>query len=185
MKLMFASDVHGDIVGATKMLEAFGREEAEKLILLGDLLYFGPRNALKESYNPQEVIKLLNSNKEKLLCVRGNCDAEVDQMVLDFPIMAEYAYLCVDGTSMILTHGHKINKENVNLNKDEILIHGHTHVLCIEKFGKGNLYINPGSTTYPKENNPPSYMIYENGVFTIKELNGSEIIKEIDLRKEI
>ena len=185
MKLMFASDIHGDIVGARKTLDIFEKEGAKKLILLGDLLYFGPRNSLKESYNPQAVIKLLNENKEKLLCVRGNCDAEVDQMVLDFPIMAEYAYLCVDDFSMLLTHGHKINKDSSNLRRGEILIHGHTHVLCIEEFGMGNLYINPGSTTYPKENNPPSYMIYEDGKFEIKHLDTGETIKEIDLRKEI
>lgn len=185
MRLMFASDIHGDIVGAEKTLDALEREKAEKLILLGDVLYFGPRNTLKDSYNPQAVIKLLNENKEKLLCVRGNCDAEVDQMVLEFPIMAEYAYLCIDEFSMLLTHGHKMNKETVSLKKNELLIHGHTHVLCIEKFGEGNLYINPGSTTYPKENNPPSYMIYENGVFEIRHLNSGEIIKKIDLRKEI
>ena len=185
MKLMFASDIHGDIVGATKMLDVFESEKADKIILLGDLLYFGPRNTLKDSYNPQAVIRLLNENKDKILCVRGNCDAEVDQMVLDFPIMAEYAYLCVDGFSMLLTHGHKINKESANLNNNEILIHGHTHVLCIEKFGQGNLYINPGSTTYPKENNPPSYMTYEDGKFEIKRLDSGETIKEIDLRKEM
>lgn len=185
MKLMFASDIHGDIVGAKNTFSAFEGEGAEKLILLGDLLYFGPRNNLKESYDPQAVMKLLNENKEKLLCVRGNCDAEVDQMVLDFPIMAEYAFLCIDGLSVLLTHGHRINKETADLSENDILIHGHTHVLCIEKFGKGNIYLNPGSTTYPKENNPPSYMIYENGVFTIKELDSGEIIKKIDLRKEI
>lgn len=185
MKLMFASDIHGDIVGAQKTFSAFESEAAEKLILLGDLLYFGPRNSLKESYDPQAVIKLLNENKSKILCVRGNCDAEVDQMVLDFQIMAEYAYLCVDTYSVLLTHGHQINKENANLNENEILIHGHTHVLCIGPFGKGNLYLNPGSTTYPKENNPPSYMIYENGVFEIKHLDSGEVIKKIDLRKEI
>lgn len=185
MRLMFASDIHGDIVGATKVFDAFECEKAEKLILLGDLLYFGPRNTLKESYNPQAVIKLLNENKEKILTVRGNCDAEVDQMVLEFPIMAEYAYFCVDGLFILLTHGHKINKENANLNKNEILIHGHTHVLCIESFGEGNLYINPGSATYPKENNPPSYMTYENGVFQIKHLDDGAVIKEIDLRKEM
>ena len=184
MKLMFASDIHGDFERAKRVLELYESEGAEKLILLGDLLYFGPRNSLTERYNPQGVIKLLNENKEKLLCVRGNCDAEVDQMVLDFPIMAEYAYFCIDGFSMFLTHGHKINKESAALKKGELLIHGHTHVPCIEKFGEGNLYINPGSTTYPKENNPPSYMIYENGVFSIRELDSGEIIKEIDLRKE-
>ena len=182
MKLMFASDIHGDATRACEVLEIYEREGAQKLILLGDLLYFGPRNTLTERYNPQGVIKLLNENKEKLLCVRGNCDAEVDQMVLDFPIMAEYAYLCIDGYSMLLTHGHKINKEASSmLSEGEILIHGHTHVPCIESFGKGNLYINPGSTTYPKENNPPTYMIYENGSFEIKCIEDGKIIKNITL----
>ena len=186
MRIMFASDIHGDIIGAQKTIAVAQREKAEKLCLLGDLLYFGPRNTLKESFNPQAVIKLLNENKDILLCVRGNCDAEVDQMVLEFPIMADYAYLCVDGRSMLLTHGHNINKDSAKyLKKGELLIHGHTHVLCIEKFGDGNIYINPGSTTYPKENNPPSYMIYEDGVFSIRELDSGEIIKEIDLRKEV
>ena len=185
MKLMFASDIHGDAVRAHQVMDIFDNEGAKKLILLGDLLYFGPRNQLTENYNPQAVIKLLNENKQKLLCVRGNCDAEVDQMVLEFPIMAEYAYFCIDGYNMLLTHGHKINTQNsANLREGEILIHGHTHVLCIERFGAGNLYINPGSTTYPKENNPRSYMIYEDGVFSIKNLDSGEIIKEIDLRKE-
>ena len=185
MKLMFASDIHGDVERTKRVFELYDREGAEKLVLLGDLLYFGPRNTLTERYDPQGVIKLLNENKDKLLCVRGNCDAEVDQMVLDFPIMAEYAYFCADGYNMLLTHGHKINKDAaINIREGEILVHGHTHVLCIEKFGKGNLYINPGSTTYPKENNPPSYMVYKDGVFEIKHLLDEKIIKKIDLRKE-
>lgn len=185
MKLMFASDIHGDIACAEKMMSAFEREGAQKLFLLGDLLYFGPRNKLTENYDPQAVVRLLNGNKEKLLSVRGNCDAEIDQMLIEFPIMADYAYLSVDGYSMLLAHGHLMNKENApNLRADEILVHGHTHVLCIERFGEGNLYINPGSTTYPKENNPPSYMVYEDCVFSIRELDSGRIIKEIDLRKE-
>lgn len=185
MKLMFASDLHGDATRTARVLEVYEKEGAEKLILLGDLLYFGPRNKLTEDYNPQGVIKLLNENKDKLLCVRGNCDAEVDQMVLDFPIMADYAYLCVDGYSMLLTHGHCINTGTAAyLKKGEILIHGHTHVPCIESFGEGNIYLNPGSTTYPKENNPPSYMVYENGTFAIKELENGRIMKKITLRKE-
>lgn len=184
MKLMFASDIHGDISRARATFEALDREGAEKLFLLGDLLYFGPRNQLTASYDPQAVIKLLNENKEKLLTVRGNCEAEVDQMVLDFPVMAEYAYISVDGFSMLLTHGHKINMQSAtNMRAGEILIHGHTHVPCIESFGLGNIYLNPGSTTYPKENNPPSYMVYENGVFEIKELFSGEVLMKIDLKK--
>ena len=184
MKLMFASDIHGNALKTKELLEVYERENAQKLMLLGDLLYFGPRNSLTEGYDPQSVIRLLNENKENLLCVRGNCDAEVDQMVLDFPIMAEYAYLCVDGYTMFLTHGHKINMDNATMLKSgEILIHGHTHVQCIESFGEGNLYINPGSTTYPKEGNPPTYMIYEGGVFEIKHLHSGEVLNRIELEK--
>lgn len=184
MKIMFASDIHGDLECARAALDAYRREGAEKLILLGDLLYFGPRNTILPTYDPKGVIALLNSVKDELLCVRGNCDAEVDQMVLDFPIMAEYAYLCIDGFKMLLTHGHKINKENSGmLSAGELLVHGHTHVLCIEDIGEGRLYINPGSTTYPKEGNPRSYMIYEDGVLSIRELFSGDVIKEKDLRK--
>ena len=184
-RILIASDIHGDANTAERLVEIYKASGAEKLLLLGDILYHGPRNDLPAGYAPKKVIELLNPLKNEILAVRGNCDTEVDQMVLDFQIMAEYAYLCVDTYSVLLTHGHQINKENANLNENEILIHGHTHVLCIEPFGKGNLYLNPGSTTYPKENNPPSYMIYENGVFEIKHLDSGEVIKKIDLRKEI
>lgn len=184
MKLMFASDIHGDFSRAKQVFEVFEQENAKRLVLLGDLLYFGPRNTLTDSYDPQSVIRLLNDNSDKLLCVRGNCDAEVDQMVLDFPIMAEYAYLMIDGFSMLLTHGHRINTSNAkNLGAGEILIHGHTHVPCIERFGEGNLYLNPGSTTYPKEGNPATYMVYEDGIFEIKRLDDGEVIKKIDLNQ--
>ena len=182
MRLMFASDIHGDYSRAKQVLDVYQKEGAQKLVILGDLLYFGPRNTLTNAYDPQSVIKLLNENKNELLCVRGNCDAEVDQMVLDFPIMAEYAYLCIDEISMLLTHGHKINKDNACLKDGEILIHGHTHIQCIEHFGKGNIYINPGSVTYPKQNNPPTYLIYENGAFEIKHLDSGEILNKIELK---
>lgn len=183
MKIMFASDIHGDLECAKAALDAYRREGADKLVLLGDLLYFGPRNTILPTYAPKGVIALLNGIKNELLCVRGNCDAEVDQMVLDFPMMAEYAYLCVDGYRMLLTHGHKLNKENAPLADGEILVHGHTHILCIEDLGEGKLYINPGSVTYPKENNPRSYMIYEDGIISIKELYGGDVIKQTDLSK--
>ena len=105
MKLMIASDIHGTAYWCKKMLEAFEQNGAEKLILLGDILYHGPRNDLPEEYAPKQVIAMLNPLKDKLLCVRGNCDTEVDQMVLDFPVMAEYAYICCDGLRIFATHG--------------------------------------------------------------------------------
>ncbi len=180
MKIMFASDIHGDRVCAEKMLEIYKAEGAERLCLLGDLLYHGPRNDLPENYAPKAVIELLNSVSEELLCVRGNCDTEVDQMVLSFPILADYAFLSDGRVNMFLTHGHIFNVDNPpKLKRRDLLIHGHTHLLCAEGFGNENLYINPGSVTLPKGGNVRSYMIYENGKFTVKALEGGSVIKEI------
>ena len=113
MKLMIASDIHGSAYWCKKMLEAFEQNGAERLILLGDILYHGPRNDLPKEYAPKQVIAMLNPLKDKLLCVRGNCDTEVDQMVLDFPVMAEYAYICCDNLRIFATHGHKYNCTNL------------------------------------------------------------------------
>ena len=175
MKIMFASDIHGSYYYCDQMFQAYTRENAEKLVLLGDLLYHGPRNDLPKDYNPKAVIELLNSHKQHLLCVRGNCEAEVDQMVLEFPVMADYAILYIDGHMLFLTHGHKYNLEQLPpLNKKDILIHGHTHIQAMMETNHC-IYLNPGSVSIPKNGNCHSYMIYENGVFTIKDLNGTEI----------
>ena len=176
MKLMIASDIHGSAKYCRMLTEAFEKENPDKLLILGDILYHGPRNDLPEEYAPKKVIELLNPLKEKLLCVRGNCDTEVDQMVLDFPIMADYCYLSLDGLSVFATHGHHHNTDNPPpLRRGEILLHGHTHILACEEFGNENYYLNPGSTTYPKGGNPKTYMIYENRCFTVKDLCGNVI----------
>lgn len=170
MKLFIASDIHGSAYWCGKMIEAFEKSGAEKLVLLGDILYHGPRNELPEEYEPKKVIAMLNPLKEKILCVRGNCDSEVDQMVLEFPIMAEYAYICADGCKMFATHGHKFNCDNLPpLSKGDILLHGHTHVPIIKDCGYYT-YINPGSVSIPKENSEHSYLIFENGTFTFEKL---------------
>ena len=170
MKLMFASDIHGAAECCEKMLKRFDEERAEKLFLLGDILYHGPRNDLPADYAPKKVIAMLNERKNQLLCVRGNCDTEVDQMVLDFPIMAEYALLYLDGRTVFLTHGHKFNTDNPPLlNDGDILLHGHTHVQTIDE-SRSYTYMNPGSVSLPKNGMPKSYMIYEDGVFSLKEL---------------
>ena len=173
MKLMFASDIHGSSYYANRVVEIFEKEQAENLILLGDILYHGPRNDLPKDYDPKKVIALLNPLKEKLLCVRGNCDGEVDQMVLDFPILADYIMLFLDGKRIYLSHGHVYNPENpMPLQKGDILINGHTHVHKAEE--KENFtYINPGSVSIPKENQVPSYMIYQDKTFFIKDLDGN------------
>ena len=178
MKIMFASDIHGDYNCALATIEKYKAEKAEKLIILGDILYHGPRNDLPEGYAPKKVIELLNSVKGELACVRGNCDTEVDQMVLEFPILADYAYLELDGITVFATHGHHHNTATPPpLRKGEILLHGQTHVLKIEEFGNGNLYINPGSAALPKENNPRTYAIYENRTFTIKDFDGNTVLE--------
>lgn len=180
MKLLICSDIHGDLDSMEKILKAYCDESADKILILGDLLYHGPRNDLPETYAPKKVIELLNANKENILTVRGNCDTEVDQMVLNFPILADYAILSLDGLTVFATHGHHHNTETPPpLKSGDILLHGHTHVLKIEEFGSENTYINPGSAALPKNNNPRTYMVYENRKFTIKTFD-----KEIVLEKQ-
>lgn len=177
MKIMFASDIHGSLFYLKELMKRYEAEKPEKLILLGDLLYHGPRNDLPKEYEPKKVIEILNGIKEELLCVRGNCEAEVDQMVLDFPVLAEYMIMYLDGKMLFITHGHKFNKNNLPpLKKGDILVHGHTHIQAMEKIDNDCFYINPGSVSIPKNNNKNSYMTYENGTFTIKDLEGNEIM---------
>lgn len=179
MRLFICSDIHGDLDSMENALRLASEEKADKILILGDLLYHGPRNDLPATYAPKKVIELLNSNKNMILSVRGNCDTEVDQMVLEFPILADYAFLELDGLSVFATHGHHHNTATPPpLKPGDILLHGHTHVLKIEEFGDGNVYINPGSISLPKENNPRTYAVYESRKFTIKDLSKS-VIKEI------
>ena len=181
MKWMIASDLHGSAYYCRKMLEAFEREGADRLFLLGDLLYHGPRNDLPREYAPKEVIPLLNGKKEKLLCVRGNCDAEVDQMVLEFPVLADYAVLPV-GRLIYATHGHIYHVKNLPpLAPGDVLLHGHTHVPAWTEFGQGNLYLNPGSVSIPKENSPHSYLTLEGNTMQWKELESSAVFHELTL----
>ena len=170
MKLMIASDIHGSAYYCRKMIEAYHKEGADRLLLLGDLLYHGPRNDLPKDYNPKEVISMLNAIKKDLLCVRGNCDTEVDQMVLDFPILAEYCLLELDGHTIFATHGHNFNPDNLPMLKDgDILINGHTHIPANQNMGTYT-YMNPGSISIPKEGSAHGYMIYD-GEFCWKSLD--------------
>lgn len=182
MKWMIASDLHGSAYYCRKMLEAFEREGADRLFLLGDLLYHGPRNDLPREHAPKEVIPLLNGKREKLLCVRGNCDAEVDQMVLEFPVLADYAVLPVGQRLIYATHGHIYHVKNLPpLAPGDVLLHGHTHVPAWTEFGQENLYLNPGSVSIPKENSPHSYMTLEGNTMQWKELESSAVFHELTL----
>lgn len=170
MKLMIASDIHGSSYYCRKMIEAYRQEKADRLLLLGDLLYHGPRNDLPRDYNPKEVISMLNGIKNELLCVRGNCDTEVDQMVLGFPILAEYCLLELDGYTIFATHGHNFNPDNLPMLKDgDILLNGHTHIPANQNMGTYT-YMNPGSISIPKEGSAHGYMIYD-GEFCWKSLD--------------
>ena len=172
MKWLIASDIHGSALYAERLMAAFERENAQWMLLLGDLLYHGPRNALPEGYDPPRVIALLNERKDRLLCVRGNCEAEVDQMVLRFPVLADYALLPLENRLIFITHGHLYNEEHLPpLQKGDILLHGHTHVPACREH-EDFVYLNPGSVSIPKENSPHSYMTLENGLFTWKTLEG-------------
>ena len=182
MKWMIASDLPGPAYYCRKMLEAFEREGADRLFLLGDLLYHGPRNDLPREYAPKEVIPLLNGKKEKLLCVRGNCDAEVDQMVLEFPVLADYAVLPVGQRLIYATHGHIYHVKNLPpLAPGDVLLHGHTHVPAWTEFGQGNLYLNPGSVSIPKEDSLHSYMTLEGNTMQWKELESSAVFHGLTL----
>ena len=175
MKYLIASDIHGSAHFTKKLLERFDNEGADRLVLLGDILYHGPRNNLPGGYEPKEVITLLNERKSSILCVRGNCDTEVDQMVLDFPILADYAIIDLGQKMIFATHGHNFNENNVPpLRNGDILLHGHTHVpKCVEH--GTYVYMNPGSVSIPKENSHHGYMTLENGVFEWKDLDGNVI----------
>lgn len=174
---MIASDIHGSAYYCNKMIEAYKMEQADKLLLLGDILYHGPRNDLPKDYNPKQVISMLNNIKMELLCVRGNCDTEVDQMVLEFPVLAEYCILYLNETMVFATHGHKYNEESLPmLKKGDILLNGHTHIpKCTEH--TDYIYLNPGSVSIPKNDSSHGYMIYENGLFTWKNFVGEAYMK--------
>lgn len=181
MKLFIASDIHGSARYCRKMLERYRAEEAGRMLLLGDILYHGPRNDLPEEYAPKEVIAMLNPLKDQIFAVRGNCEAEVDQMVLEFPVLADYCVILTEsGPAIYATHGHIYNENHLPpMKKGDVLLHGHTHVLKAER-REGYTLLNPGSVSIPKEGNPPTYAVLENGIFTIKELDG-RAVKEITL----
>lgn len=183
MKWMIASDIHGSAYYCNLLIDAYKSEGADRLLLLGDILYHGPRNDLPRDYAPKAVISMLNELSEEILCVRGNCDGEVDDMVLAFPVLAEYAIISDDrlgGRMIFATHGHHFNASAMpKLKQGDILLHGHTHVPCFEE-KDGVLIVNPGSVSIPKGGSDNSYVILENGVFTRKALDGKVLeIKEV------
>ncbi len=181
MKLLIASDIHGSAYYCELLLKKIEEEKPDKVLILGDILYHGPRNDLPKDYAPKKVIAMLNPLKDMLLCVRGNCDAEVDQMVLDFPIMADYKTLALDNKTLFLSHGHIYGKDNLpEMKKGDVLLGGHTHVPEIVDLD-GKIYMNCGSVSIPKENSPHSFMIYENDEFLWKDLENGRVYKNFKI----
>lgn len=176
MKILVASDIHGSAYYATELVKRFKEEDCDRLLLLGDILYHGPRNDLPREYDPKAVIELLNKISDKVLSVRGNCDSEVDQMVLSFPIMADYALVCAGDKTLLLTHGHKDIKATVG----SIILSGHTHIPVANE-ENGVLRINPGSVSIPKENSPNSYITFDGCEFLWKNIETGEVYKKYGL----
>ena len=176
MKWLIASDIHGSAYYCEELFRVFAEEQADRILLLGDLLYHGPRNRLPENYDPQRTIALLNAHKNDILCVRGNCDTEVDQMVLEFPIMADYAILTNGTLTVFATHGHHWHSDHLPpIRPQDILLHGHTHIPLRAVAPNGVTVLNPGSTTLPKKDSHHGYMIWENNSFVWKDFDGHTI----------
>ncbi len=168
MKIFVASDIHGSAFWCKKMLDAYNAENADFLLLLGDILYHGPRNDLPDEYAPKKVIEMLNPLADDIMCVRGNCEAEVDQMVLNFNVMSPFIRIFDGKTTIFATHGHTYNEDALpKLRRGEILLCGHTHVQVIRRH-EDYTYVNPGSVSIPKENAPHGYAIIEDGEVTLK-----------------
>ncbi|MCI8284492.1 MAG: phosphodiesterase [Firmicutes bacterium] len=181
MKILIASDIHGSAKFSEALLENINAENPDKILLLGDLLYHGPRNALPDDYDTKRTMEILNSLRSKITAVRGNCDSEVDQMVLNFPIMNSYEQIEIDGIKFFATHGHHYNPDNLPpFVEFDVLLNGHTHISALKDFGD-YYYANPGSASIPKGETVNSYMIYENKQLTIKNLFTKDKINTIKI----
>lgn len=177
MKILFFSDIHGMALTLRQLLALADTLHPDRMVILGDILYHGPRNGVHDGYDPQEVVKLLNERKQNILAVRGNCDAEVDQMLLNFPIMADYAELLVDECRFFLTHGHLWNESNQpDLPENTILVHGHTHIPVKKKCTSGLTIFNPGSISLPKAGFTRSFGFYDGRELTVRKLDDGSVM---------
>ena len=172
MKLLIASDIHGSAHYCAQLMARIEAEKPDQVLLLGDLLYHGPRNALPEEYDCPKAYDMLNGIKDRIVAVRGNCDSEVDQMVLEFPVLGDYALLEWEGLTLYATHGHVWNEDHLPpMARGTVLLNGHFHVPACRDHD-AYLYLNPGSTSIPKEGSVGSYMTLEGRTFTWKDLDG-------------
>ena len=181
MKLFFASDLHGSLPATELVLEKYKASGADYLVILGDLLNHGPRNPVPQGYQPAAVAQLLNNYSDEILAVRGNCDSEVDQMLLDFPMLETYSWILLEnGTRIFLTHGHIYNNDNrPSLKAGDVIAYGHTHIPVAEKNGDQFIY-NPGSITFPKGGYVASYGLFEKGTFKVLSFS-DEVLKQVSI----
>ena len=180
MKIFIASDLHGSAEYCRQMIEAFASEKADKILLLGDILYHGPRNNLPENYSPKDVLKMLDAVKDKIICVSGNCEAEIDKAVLPFPVISDFGAIFIDGLNIYFAHGHR--PEPI-LAKGDVYIIGHSHV-PLNTVENGYYFLNPGSLSLPKDGSRHSYIVYENRKFTFKDLSG-EVYDELEIPEHV
>ena len=180
MKIMIASDIHGSRFYTAALLERLKEEKTERLVLLGDILYHGPRNDLPRDYDTKAVTAMLNALEPSPLCIRGNCDGEVDQMVLHFPVLAEFAMLFLDGRAVYLSHGHHLDQPSAVLHPGDILLYGHTHVPDYT-LRDGIWFVNPGSVSLPKSGSAHSYLLWENGELLWKDVETGDILRRENL----
>ena len=174
MKYLIISDIHGSIKSLEIVLKHYQEMHCDQLLLLGDLLNYGPRNGLPEGLDPQAVAQRLNAMSDQVMAVRGNCDSEVDQMLLDFPILSDYMLLCDNGKKLFLTHGHLYNEQQMPKGHFDAVVYGHTHLWKLERQGD-TVICNTGSPTFPKGGNVGTFGVMEEGEMRILDLEGKEI----------
>lgn len=174
MKYLLLSDIHGCRPSLERALVFFDQQHCDMLLIVGDILNYGPRNRIPEGIDAPGIVELLNPLADKIVAVRGNCDAEVDQMLLHFPCLADYALVVDNGRRLFLTHGHKYAPGNLPPGHYDLVVTGHTHLWELRK-EDGTAYLNTGSITFPKGGNPPTLAIYEDGTATVYTLDGEPL----------
>lgn len=174
MKYLIVSDIHGSLPALENVLRIYEAQHCDMLCILGDILNYGPRNGLPDGLNPKAIAERLNALADRVIAIRGNCDSEVDQMLLDFPIMSDYALLVDEGKRLFLTHGHVYNENNLPKGRHDFFFYGHTHLWKLEKQAD-TVVCNTGSITFPKGGNVPTFAIYENGHVTVYQTDGTPL----------
>ncbi len=184
MKLLFFSDIHGVPATLKRLFEQADALRPDQMILLGDALYHGPRNGVPPLYDPPETARLLNTRKQEIMAVRGNCDSEVDQMLLEFPVMADFSEILADGRRFFLTHGHLWNAGHLPPLPDKtVLAHGHTHVPELRKIETGTAItvFNPGSISLPKNEAPQTFGWFDGAELSIRRIDDGEILSRLEI----